>query len=303
MPEQDLYTVLGVARNATPKEIKQAFRKLARECHPDVNPGDDASERKFKQINEAYEVLSDEKDRKAYDKYGRDWKHAEGIEKAGAGGRGRSGGSGAWRWASGGGRRAGFEGFDGPDGVLGSIFGGGRPAQMRGRDLDHRVDVSLEEAFHGSQRTLTLRDQQGRPRRLEVKIPKGVKKDSRVRVAGEGHPGVGGGPNGDLYLVINVLPHAAFERRGDNLHTDVPVGLTDAVLGTEVEVPTLSGKVALKIPPETQNGKSFRLRGKGMPRLKGDGAGDLYAKIVVQLPINLSEQERALFQDLHALRG
>ena len=268
-----------------------------------MNPGDDASERKFKQINEAYEVLSDEKNRKAYDKYGRDWKHAEEIEKAGAGGRGRSGGSGAWRWASGGGRRAGFEGFDGPDGVLGSIFGGGRPAQMRGRDLDHRVDVSLEEAFHGSQRTLTLRDQQGRPRRLEVKIPKGVRTDSRVRVAGEGYPGAGGGPNGDLYLVINVLPHAAFERRGDNLHTDIPVALTGAVLGTEVEVPTLSGKVALKIPPETQNGKSFRLRGKGMPHLKGDGAGDLYAKIVVQLPINLSEQERALFQDLHALRG
>ena len=303
MPEQDLYTVLGVPRNATSKEIKQAFRKLARECHPDVNPGDDASERKFKQINEAYEVLSDEKDRKAYDKYGRDWKHAEEIEKAGGGGRGRSGGSGAWRWASGGGRRAGFEGFDGPDGVLGSIFGGGRPAQMRGRDLDHRVDVSLEEAFQGSQRTLTLRDQQGRPRRLEVKIPKGVKTDSRVRVAGEGYPGAGGGANGDLYLVVDVLPHTAFDRRGDNLHTDVPVALTGAVLGTEVEVPTLSGKVALKIPPETQNEKSFRLRGKGMPHLKGDGAGDLYAKIVVQLPINLSEQERALFQDLHALRG
>ena len=124
-----------------------------------------------------------------------------------------------------------------------------------------------------------------------------------MRVAGEGYPGAGGGANGDLYLVINVLPHAAFERRGDNLHTDIPVALTGAVLGTEVEVPTLSGKVALKIPPETQNGKSFRLRGKGMPHLKGDGAGDLYAKIVVQLPINLSEQERALFQDLHALRG
>ena len=300
MPEQDLYTVLGVARNATPKEIKQAFRKLARECHPDVNPGDDASERKFKQVNEAYEVLSDEKNRKAYDKYGRDWKHAGEFEKAGVGGRG---GPGAWRWASGGGRRAGFEGFDGLDGVFGSIFGDGRPAQMRGRDLDHRVDVSLEEAFHGSQRTLTLRDQQGRPRRLEVKIPKGVKTDSRVRVAGEGYPGAGGGPSGDLYLVVNVLPHAAFERRSDNLHTDVPVALTGAVLGTEVEVPTLSGKVALKIPPETQNGKSFRLRGKGMPRLKGGGAGDLYAKIMVQLPTDLSERERALFQDLHALRG
>ena len=300
MPEQDLYTVLGVARDASQKEIKQAFRKLAREYHPDVNQGDAASERKFKQVNEAYEVLSDEKNRKAYDKYGHDWKHAEEFEKAGVGGRG---GPGPWRWASGGGRPAGFEGLDGLDGVFGSIFGGGRPAQMRGRDFDHRVDVSLEEAFHGSQRTLTLRDQQGRPRRLEVKIPKGVKTGSRVRVAGEGHPGMGGGPNGDLYLVIKVLPHAAFERRGDNLHTEVPVALTGAVLGTEVEVPTLSGKVALKIPAETQNGKSFRLRGKGMPRLKGGGAGDLYAKVVVQLPTNLSERERALFQDLQALRG
>ena len=300
MPEQDLYTVLGVARDASQKEIKQAFRKLAREYHPDMNQGDAASERKFKQVNEAYEVLSDEKNRKAYDKYGRDWKHAEEFEKAGVGGRG---GPGAWRWASGGGRPAGFEGLDRLDGVFGSIFGGGRPAQMRGRDFDHRVDVSLEEAFHGSQRTLTLRDQQGRPRRLEVKIPKGVKTGSRVRVAGEGHPGMGGGPNGDLYLVIKVLPHAAFERRGDNLHTEVPVALTGAVLGTEVEVSTLSSKVALKIPAETQNGKSFRLRGKGMPRLKGGGAGDLYAKIVVQLPTNLSERERALFQELQALHG
>ena len=299
MPEQDLYTVLGVARDASQKDIKQAFRKLAREHHPDVNQGDAASERKFKQVNEAYEVLSDEKNRKAYDKYGRDWKRAEDFEKAGAGGRG---GPGAWRWASGGGRRAGFDGFDGLNDVFGSMFGGGRPARMRGRDLDHRVDVSLEEAFHGSQRTLTLRDQQGRPRRIEVKIPKGVKTDSRVRVAGEGHPGMGGGTSGDLYLVVNVLPHARFERRGDNLHTDIPVALTDAVLGTEVEVPTLSGNVALKIPPETQNGKSFRLRSKGMPHLKGDGTGDIFAKVVVQLPTNLSERERELFQDLHALR-
>ena len=218
-------------------------------------------------------MLSDEKNRKAYDKYGRDWKRAEDFEKAGVGGRG---GPGAWRWASGGGHRAGFDGFDGLNDVFGSMFEGGRPVQMRGHDLDHRIDVSLEEAFHGSQRTLTLRDQQGRPRRIEVKIPKGVKTDSRVRVAGEGHPGMGGGPSGDLYLVVNVLPHARFERRGDNLHTDIPVALTDAVLGTEIEVPTLSGKVALKIPQETQNGKSFRLRGKGMPHLKGDGAGDLY---------------------------
>ena len=300
MPEQDLYTVLGVPRDASQQDIKQAFRKLAREHHPDVNPGDAASERKFKQVNEAYEVLSDEKNRQAYDKYGRDWKHAEEFEKAGVGGRG---GPGAWRWASGGGHRGGFGGFGGFDDVFGSMFGGGRPARMRGRDLDHRVDVSLEEAFHGSQRTLTLRDEQGRPRRIEVKIPKGVKTDSRVRVAGEGHPGMGGGPNGDLYLVVRVLPHAAFERQGDDLHTNIPVALTGAVLGTEVEVPTLSGKVALKIPPETQNGKSFRLRGKGMPRLKGGGAGDLYAKVVVQLPANLSERERALFQELQELRG
>ena len=294
MSEQDLYTALGVARDAGQKEIKRAFRKLAREHHPDVNPGDAASERKFKQVNEAYEVLSDEKNRKAYDKYGREWKHAEEFEKAGVGGRG---GARTRHWNSGSGHRSGF------DDVFGSMFGGGRPARMRGRDLDHRVDVTLEEAFHGSQRTLTLRDEQGRPRRIEVKIPKGVKTDSRVRVAGEGYPGAGGGPSGDLYLVVNVLPHAAFERRGDDLHTNIPVALTGAVLGTEVEVPTLSGTVALKIPPETQNGKSFRLRGKGMPRLKGGGAGDLYAKVVVQLPANLSERERALFQELQELRG
>lgn len=304
MAKRDFYEVLGVSRSASAKEIRQAFRKLARKHHPDVSK-DKGAEAKFKEVNEAYEVLSDPENRKKYDQYGDDWKHADKIAAAqAAGGFGGNGG-----WPPGGGRAGGedpFAGFDLGDlfGQQGGRGGRGRRAQafsMPGQDLEHPVEVTLDESFQGTARTVQVQGQRG-TKRLEVKIPAGVRTGSRIRVAGEGGPGTGSGPKGDLWLAVSVLPHALFERDGNDLKVEVPVTLLDAVLGGEIEVPTLTGgKLALKIPPETQNGRVFRLRGQGMPALEG-GRGDLLAKVRVVLPTNLSTEEKALFERLKALR-
>ena len=291
MAGKDYYKILGVKRGASDKEIKQAYRKLARKYHPDVNPGDKSTESKFKEINEANEVLSDPEKRKKYDQFGDQWQYADQF----AGARGPFGG---FRQ---GGTTFEFSDFDtgGIGDLFGNIFGGfggggarTRPAKKRA--LEHPVEITLEEAYSGATRMLDLGG-----RRLEAKIPPGVKDGSKVRIAAGG--GQGGG---DILLVISVKPHPRFERKGDNIHVDVPVSLTDAVLGSEVEVPTLKGgKLALKIPPETQNGKSFRLAKQGMPRLnKKDERGDLFAKVNVVLPTELTEKEKELFEQLKALR-
>jgi len=297
MPKRDYYDILGVSRKATAKEIKQAYRRLARKHHPDVNPGDKSAEAKFKEINQAYEVLSDPGKRKKYDRFGQQWEHADQFAQAGWQRQARDFGRG---------RATVFE-FAGDDN-LGSIFDsilrdfqmGGREASRprKGRDVESPVEVSLEEAFYGTTRVLQLQN-----KRLEVKIPPGVKDGSRVRVAGEGGPGSAAGPNGDLYLVVSVRPHSRFERKGDDLHVEVPVPLVDAVLGGEVEVPTPKGKLALRIPAETQNGKVFRLANQGMPRLGDTARGALFAKVKVVLPTKLSERERKLFEELKAARG
>lgn len=324
MEFKDYYAILGVPKTATDKEIKQAYRKLARKYHPDVNPGDKAAEERFKEVNRAYEVLSDPEKRAKYDRYGENWEQAERFEEAA--------------------RQAGFGGgsrtftFDlgdlfGRSGSIDSIFdtffgGGRRHGPMPGQNLEYGVELTLEEAYHGTFRMLELTTEEAcatcggagriagaichlcqgtgallRPRRLEVKIPAGVRAGSRVRVAGEGRPGLGGGPRGDLYLVVSLRPHPRFERKGDDLYTEVAVPLEDAVLGGEVAVPTLAGKqVMLKVPPLTQNGKVFRLAGLGMPHLEGKGKGDLYARVRVVLPEELSEGERELFEQLRSLR-
>ena len=288
------YDLLGVARDAGDKEVRQAYRKLAREHHPDVNGGDQASEEKFKQINEAYRVLSDPEKRQKYDKYGDNWANWEQIEAAQA----RSGPSGNFRWSNfGGGGDAGDAVFD---------FGGGRGNPFEdlfanlGQDLrrpapvEYAAAISLEEAFSGTPRVLEL--PQGR--RLEVKIPPGVDDGSRVRVA------AGGGQQGAVYVVVSVEKHAKFQRKGRNLYTDVEAPLEDAVLGGEITVPTLGGRVALTIPPETQNGRQFRLAGQGMPELrKSDQRGDLYATVNVKLPTGLSQEQRDLFQQLRESRA
>lgn len=326
MAGKDYYSRLGVNRDASGREIKQAYRKLARKHHPDVNPGDKSAEARFKQINEAYEVLSDKKKRQKYDRFGDQWQHADQFAQAGHqqtpfGNFSQAGGAQGFR----------FEEAD-----LGSLFGNlfssgtrsRRARPRRGQNVDYPVAVTLEEAYHGTKRTIALRSEQacsscqgtGRiqnmpcsvcrgsgaisaVKRLEVKIPPGVREGSRVRIAGKGAPGQAGGASGDLYLVVSVKPQRRFERRGDDLYEEVAVPLTVAVLGGEVQVPTLKGKLALKIPPETQNGRAFRLAGQGMPHLGNSAYGDLLAKVSVVLPTKLSTEEKKLFEQLSQLRS
>ena len=303
MDYKDYYKILGVAKSATDKEIKSAYRKLAQKYHPDKNPGDQRAEDRFKEINEAYEVLGDPQKRRKYDQLGSSYTQ---WERAG-----RPGGGFDWgQWASPGGGRvefgdlndlfggAGFSDFfNSVFGGAGGFSGGGaRGTRLRGDDREQPVEITLEEAYRGGRRTL---EKDGR--RLEVSIPAGARTGTKVRIAGQG----GAGPTaGDLYLVISVRPHPTFTREGDDLQTDVPVDLYTALLGGEVRVPTLSGEVVLTIPPETQSGRKFRLVGRGMPKLRAAKEhGDLYARVQVQIPTHLSERERELVRQLAALRG
>jgi molecular chaperone DnaJ len=328
MATKDLYEVLGVKRDASEKEIRSAYRRLARKYHPDVNPSDKTAEAKFKEINNAHEILSDVDKRRKYDKYGDQWEHADQIEEMQ---RQQSAGD-YFRRAQ---RGAPGTGFDfGGAGDLGDIFGSilhPRPrrqsAKRRGDDIDYSVDLTLEEAAQGATRMLSMQVPetcstcggtgqvagaachvcQGlgstiETKRIEVKIPSGVQHGSRVRIAGKGQPGANGGPSGDLYLIVSIGPHERFERKGDDLYEEVPVPLTEAVLGGEVEVPTLHGRVMLNLPPETQNGRSFRLAGLGVAHLNSSGKGDLYAKVRVVLPARLSAREKELFEELRNLQ-
>jgi len=319
MATKDFYTTLGVSKGAPQKEIRTAYRKLAREHHPDVNPGDKASEARFKEINAAYEVLSDDDKRKKYDKYGDQWQHADQIEEMQ-----KQRGSQAYRYggADGGNVRFEFGDLSDLDGSadLGNLFGNifGRRGRAQRQQTEAAIEITLEEALSGTTRALQLMSEspcascggQGRigdavchvcegngviakPRRIEVTIPAGVDNGSRVRVAGEGG-------TGDIVLVVSVRPHPKFERRGRNLVTNAEVPVTTAVLGGEVGVPTLTGKVMLKIPPLSQNGKQFRLKGLGMPGLSDGKRGDLLASLRVKLPDKLSDKEKELFEQLRA---
>lgn len=330
MAGKDYYNILGVSRTAADKEIKAAYRRLARQYHPDVNPGNKDAEEKFKEINEAYEVLSDPEKRKKYDQYGDNWQYADQMAEAAK----RYGGTWSFTRQPGAEQAFRFEEED-LESIFGDILGGhmggfGRrtPRPRRGRDLEYQAEVTLEEAFSGTTRSISLKTEipcsacqgtgriQGLPcslcrgagsvtdvKRLEVKIPAGVDNGSRIRIAGKGEPGSAGGPAGDLYLVISVRPHPVFERKGNDLYLDLPVPLTTAVLGGEVQVPTLKGtKLALKIPPETQNERVFRLAGQGMPQLSSNIRGDLLVRVKVNLPTSLSEEEKSLFARLRELR-
>jgi curved DNA-binding protein len=304
---RDYYSVLGVPRTATDKEIRAAYRKLARKYHPDLNPGDKTAEARFKELQAAYEVLSDPEKRKKYDQFGPNWEHVAQAQ----GGFGQAGFD----------PRTGGIHFDFGSGtdfseILENLFGTGmggfgsrsgtrtRSRPRRGEDVEHQATVSLEEAYFGGVRILEIPSLNGLPpRRIEVRIPPGVRTGQRIRLAGEGGAGYGGGPSGDLYLVVTVLPHGTFERKDDDLYCDVALPLTTAVLGGEVQVPTIGGKkVVLRIPPETQNGQVFRLAGKGMPRFGGTGYGDMFAKMKVVLPTKLTARERELFDELRRLR-
>jgi curved DNA-binding protein len=332
MEYKDYYNVLGVSKDADDKEIKRAFRKLAQKYHPDKNPGDDSAEARFKDINEAYAVLSDPDKRSKYDRFGSQWEQYERAggnpddfdwsQWGGGGGRGYSrtvtpeefeqmfGGMGGM--GSGMGGSGGFSSFF--DALFGGGFGGrsggtqyrqtrtdpgyggfgyGPEPSPQPSRTEVPVDVTLDEAFRGTQRMLQTES----GKRLEVNIPPGVRTGSKVRMRGSGD-------QGDIYLKINVLPDGRFTREGDNLRVTVPVDLYTAVLGGEVQVPTLDGAVVLTVPSGSQNGKTFRLRGQGMPELqKPEKRGDLLAKIDVTLPQDLSADEIRLFEDLRSLQA
>ncbi|MFC2044151.1 DnaJ C-terminal domain-containing protein [Chloroflexota bacterium] len=294
---EDYYGKLGVNRNASEREIKQAYRRLARQYHPDLNPSDKSAESMFKAINEAYEVLSDKKKRQKYDQFGDQWQYADQFEKAGGSG------TPSWGFNKTAGQDHHPEDLDSLFNNLMRGFGTSsrRARSRRGRDIDYPIKVTLEEAYYGASRILAG-DLVAGLKRLEVKIPPGVKDGSRVRIAGKGEPGYGNSNNGNLYLVISVQPHQLFERNSDDLYVDVVVPLTVAVLGGEVKAPTLKGKLALKIPPETQNGTTFRLAGQGMPHLGNSSHGDLLARVKVILPNKLSTEEKELFEQLRRLR-
>lgn len=329
MAGKDYYEILGVSRSATEKDIKQAYRKLARKYHPDVNPGNKTAEAKFKEVNEAYEVLVNPETRKKYDEFGDQWKYADQIRQS------QSGGSPFSHYRSYGGESPqGFRyGEENLDDLFSDLFAGrfgGRATRRprRGENIEQPLEITLEEAYRGASRMISLQTEapcsvcqgtgriqrvvcsacRGRgtvpvTRRIEAKIPAGVAEGSRVRLSGQGGPGTMAGESGDLYLIISVKPHSLFERKGDDLYTDIPVPLTVAMLGGEFEITTIKGgKIALKIPPETQNGKTFRLSRQGMPHLGDTFYGNLYAKVSVKLPEKLSAEEKRLFEEMRRLR-
>lgn len=361
MAKRDYYEVLGVSKDASPEEIKKAFRKLAKKYHPDVNPDDQGAEEKFMEAKQAFDVLSEPDKRAQYDQFG----HAA---EEGANGYGGAGGFG----------QGGFTGFGGFEDIFDTFFGGGgggrgrRPAgPQRGNDLRYDMEITLENAAFGLETTITIprseacdtcggsgakpgtspetcKHCQGtgqqqvvrstafgrfvsvkpcdvcrgegniikdvcpschgqgriqRERKIEIKIPAGVDTGSRLRVSGEGEAGTRGGPPGDLYVMLHVRPHDVFRREGDDIIMDIPISFAQATLGTELEVPTLDGKARVKVPEGTQTGTLFRLRGKGIPHLRGYGSGDQHIKVVVNIPRKLSAKQKELLREYANLSG
>lgn len=353
---KDYYKLLAIGRTADEKAIQAAFRKLARKHHPDVNPGDASAEERFKEINQAKEVLLNPASRKLYDRYGEDWSRYRdagftGDEPQGATPRPTRQSTGAsqpddfqrWSTTSGDGPGSPFRAGSTQDAggfsdFVSSMFGSSRrperPAarnvKRRGEDLTVNVTISFDEAFSGTTRRLDIQAPEPCPtcqgtgfvrqapcptcdgtgivaknKTVEVKIPGGVATGAKIRVRGQGGPGFSGGAPGDVFLIVTVKPSSVFERDGMNLKTEIDVPLYEAMLGGEVVVPTPRGRVALAIPPESQNGRSFRLKGQGMPAAKGEKAadGDLLVRIKVVVPANLTEQEVELFKQLRTLRA
>jgi curved DNA-binding protein len=328
MNYKDYYSALGVKKNASKEEIKKAYRKLARKHHPDVNPDDDTAAKKFKEISEAYEVLGNEENRKLYDQLGSDWKRYK-----------QGGGQSAdfnWQeWARSQGARSRqhaysqttedfFGGGDFSD-FFEQIFGGGfnmgqqgqrrtragadfydqpfgrqsRPVTQRGKDIHAELEITLEEAFKGTEKSVRVNKNQ-----MKVKIPKGIHHGRRLKLKGRGNPGSQGGEPGDLYIRINIRPHEMFTREEENLNAAVNVGLYQMLLGGVIQVPTMTGKVKIKVPPESQPGKVMRLAGYGMPVFQSENRkGDLFVTLQVSLPDKLSDKEKKLFRDLAAIRG
>jgi len=320
MAKRDYYEVLGVKRGAADEEVKSAYRRLARKYHPDLNPGDPQADAKFKELGEAYEVLSDATKRQAYDRFGHEGVRM-GAEAGGPAGRGQT-----WSWSGAGTpfEDVAFEAFAGSAGQGAGFFEelfsrlGGRPhararrapragePRFRGRNIESEFTISFEQAIRGVRTQLTLRrpqaDGSARSERLDVRVPPGVRDGQRLRLKGRGSPGVGGGPAGDLYLTIRVLPHPFFRRDGRNVTIDLPVTVAEAALGATVAVPTVHGRTSVRIPPGTASGMRLRLKGQGVAGAKGDGRGDQYCVIRIVPPKTLDARQKALFEELHNLQ-
>jgi molecular chaperone DnaJ len=305
--KKDFYSVLGVSRTANADEIKKAYRKLAMKYHPDKNPGDKKAEEQFKELSEAYEVLSDDKKREMYDQFG-----FAGAGYAGAGAGGGQGGFGGNPFGGGFGQQGGFSGNaeDFQD-IFGDMFGdvfGGRTGgfrqgrrQSKGADLRYTLTISFEESALGADKTISFirhRNSREETARLSVKVPAGVKAGQRLKLSGEGDGAPQSGASGDLYVIIQIQEHPLFRREEDDVLLDVPVPYTDAILGGEIEVPTLTGRVALKVHAGSHSGQVFRLKGKGFPKSGGFGSGDMRVRIIVDTPSSISAKQKELIQEL-----
>lgn len=308
---KDYYKILDVNKNTSQDEIKKAFRRLARKYHPDANPNDSKAEEKFKEIGEAYEVLKDPQKRSRYDQLGANWKQYSHAGAGWPGGGGRTytynfGGRGFNFEDLGGGFSDFFETFFGrgsddrfsgfDPGFSTQFDRGTRTNMQKGQDMQSELSITLREAYSGTQRSLKLQ-REGKTRTVNVKIPKGIKDGGKIRVAGEGAKSPAGGPAGDLYLVINIAPHNFFTRKGDDLYCEVPVTIKEAFYGAKIDIPTFSGKIMVKVPPKTQGGKTLRLKGKGIPKLRSSEFGDLYAKIKLILPEKLNSEQKRHFEE------
>ncbi len=315
MAKRDFYEILGITRSSSPDEVKKAYRKLAMKFHPDKNPGDKKSEEKFKELSEAYDVLSDEKKKAQYDQFG----HF--ASQGGFGGGknpfddfARQGGFGGFRGGAQGFGGAGSENFQD---IFGDIFndfftgtgGGAGPkprSRSRGADLRYTLNISFEEAAAGTEKVISfIRHREGKEEtaRLSVTVPAGVASGQRLKLRGEGDTGPSGGANGDLYVIVSAQEHSLFKRHENDIHLELPLSFSDAVLGTTAEIPTLTGKASIKIPPGTPSGQIFRLKGKGFASMSGP-PGDFLVKIVIDVPKELSEeQKQALLKMAPALKS
>jgi molecular chaperone DnaJ len=311
LSKKDYYSLLNVQRSATADEIKKAYRKLAMQYHPDKNPGDKKAEEKFKEFSEAYEVLSDPKKREMYDQFG----HA-GTQGGfgGAGGPFGAGGFGGFGGAGGAG--AGGPGQDPFQDIFGDVFseifgargygpgagtGGPRRRQTKGSDLRYTLNIAFEESALGAEKVISfVRQRNGKDEtaKLSVNVPAGVKEDQRLKLTGEGDSPAGGGTAGDLYVIIKIQDHPLFKRQDNDILMDLPVTYTDAILGTSVEIPTLSGKAVIRIPPGTHTGQTFRLKGKGFPKIGGFGSGDMLVRLIVDTPEKISHRQKELLEEL-----
>lgn len=296
----DYYKILGVDKSASQDDIKKAFKKLARKHHPDLNPNDADAKRRFQEINEANEVLSDPEKRKKYDQYGEHWQHADQFEAQQQQQRQYGGAGGGGYWSSAG-------GFSGDDREFSdffeSLFGsrggrrGGRSAGFRGQDYNAQLQLSLRDAAQTHKQILTVND-----KKIRITIPAGVEDGQTIKLGGQGAPGINGGPAGDLYITFVIPEDPVFKRLGNDLYVDVPLNLYTAVLGGEQVIDTLNGKVKLKVKPETQNGTKVRLKGKGFPVYKQEGQfGDLIVTWSVEVPTHLTEKQKELFQELQRM--